>query len=164
MAIVEPAQIQIPTNGISRLLPVLLAAGLVATCSTTGTHRTQGSQPTPQSEVQDYIDHYLADPQTQEVFKEAIRRGVVVEGMCPHQAIAAAGFPGPYMVKKDRKRWSSDVPPPVVVDAQCAQPDESVIELMFRNKTQFSSVEAQVFRVRFIRGKVTTIDRKGFNE
>ncbi len=108
--------------------------------------------------------HYLADPGTPDTFKDGIRRGVVVEGMCPLQAIAAAGFPGPYMVKKDPARWTSDVPPPVVIQAQCDKPDASVIELLFNNKTQFSTQEPLTFRVRFLQGKAVTIDQKGFKE
>jgi hypothetical protein len=96
--------------------------------------------------------------------KDAIRRGVVVVGMCPLQAFAAAGLPGPYMVRKDQSRWGSDVPPPVVIEAQCSTPDESVIELMFSNRTQFSSQEDRTFRVRFVRGKAVLIDEKGFKE
>ena len=112
----------------------------------------------PQSEVQDYVAHYLADPGTPDSFKESIRRGVVVEGMCPFQAFAAAGFPGPYMVRKDPARWTSDDAPPVVIAAQCDKPDASVIELLFNNKTQFSTQEPRTFRVRFLKGRVATID------
>jgi len=108
--------------------------------------------------------HYLADSNTPAAFKEGIRSGVVVAGMCPLQAFAAAGLPGPYMVRRDRAKWSGDIPPPAIIEAQCQAPDESVIELMFRNKTQFASPEPRVFRVRFVKGKVVLIDQKGFKE
>ena len=107
---------------------------------------------------------YLADPSTPAAFKEGIRSGVVVMGMCPLQAFAAAGLPGPYMVRRDRSKWSGDVPPPEIIEAQCKAPDESVVELMFRNKTQFASTEPKVFRVRFVAGKAVLIDQKGFKE
>ena len=87
-----------------------------------------------------------------------------MEGMCPLQAFSAAGLPGPYMVKKDQSRWGSDIPPPEVIEAQCSAPDESVIELLFRNRTQFSSQEDQTFRVRFVKGKAVLIDQKGLTE
>jgi hypothetical protein len=146
------------------LLPTLIVVGSIVACSTTQSHGPQSRRPAPEPEVQMYIDRYLADPATPEPFKEGIRRGVVVEGMCPLQAFAAAGTPGPYRVTKDKARWTSDVPPPVVVEAQCDAPDESVIELIFRNSTQFSSDEPRAFRVRFVKGKVVLVDQKGFNE
>ena len=107
---------------------------------------------------------YLADQNTPSAFKKGIRAGVVVVGMCPLQAFAAAGLPGPYMVRRDRSKWSGDTPPPEIIESQCETPDESVIEVMFRNKTQFASAEPKVFRVRFLRGKVVLIDQKGFKE
>src|SRR5258707_517956 len=78
---------------------------------------------------------YRKDPNTPIEFKAAIRQGVVVLGMCPFQAFAAAGFPGLYMVKPDPEVWGHDVPPPEIIDAQCDRPDKSVIEVKFRNKT-----------------------------
>jgi hypothetical protein len=62
------------------------------------------------------------------------------------------------MVRRDRSKWSGDIPPPAIIEAQCEAPDESVIELMFRNTTQFASSEPRVFRVRFVKGKVVLID------
>ena len=107
---------------------------------------------------------YLADSTTPPALKEGISSGVVVAGMCPLQAFAAAGLPGPYMVRRDRSKWSEDTPPPAIIEAQCEAPDESVIELMFRNTTQFASPEPRVFRVRFVKGKVVLVDQKGFKE
>ena len=141
-----------------------MAAGLFFACSTTSLNVGQTSRRPVEPEVQVLYDHYLAAPNTPETLKAAIRRGEVVEGMCPLEAFAAAGLPGPYMVKRDRARWTSDVSPPAVIEAQCSHPDESVIELMFRNKTQFPGSGAQTFRVRFVKGKVTLVDRKGFKE
>jgi hypothetical protein len=63
-----------------------------------------------------------------------------------------------------RTRWDKDVPPPVVIEAQCSAPDESVIELLFRNRTQFSSQDQRTFRVRFVKGKAVLIDQKRFKE
>jgi hypothetical protein len=141
-----------------------MAAGLLFACSTTSSNVIQPSRRPVDPEVQELYDRYLAASGTPEALKAAIRRGEVVEGMCPLEAFAAAGLPGPYMVKRDSALWTSDVPPPDVIEAQCSHPDESVIEVMFRNKTQFPGGDAQTFRVRFVKGKVTLVDRKGFKE
>jgi hypothetical protein len=117
------------------------------------------------AETQEQLaERYLNDPGSSTEVKEGIRKGVVVIGMCPFHAFAAAGFPGPYMVKRDKEKWESSVPPPIIISAQCNNPDNSVIELMFNNKTQFDTDEPVVFRVRFEKGKVVLIDRKKFNE
>ena len=111
-----------------------------------------------------YIKHYLSDTNTAIEIKEAIKNKKVIKGMCPFQAFAAAGMPGPYMVIKDRSLWSSNVPPPVVIQAQCKKPDKSIVELMFRNTSQFNSKEPVVFRVRFEKGKSVLIDKQGFTK
>jgi hypothetical protein len=119
----------------------------------------------PKAEVaSDYSKYYLADTKTSEEVKDAIRKGIVIKGMCPFQAFAAAGLPGPYMVRADRKIWDHNVPPPVIISAQCERPDNSVIELMFENKTQFNTKKPVVFRVRFQKGIAILIDQKGFTE
>ena len=116
------------------------------------------------TQVNNFKARYLNDPDTAEAIKSAIRGGIVIPGMCPFQAFAAAGLPGPYMVKSDKERWGPGVPPPTIISAQCEHPDHSTIELMFRNNTQFQSIEPVVFRVRFVDGKAVLIDKKGFNE
>jgi hypothetical protein len=68
------------------------------------------------------------------------------------------------MVKSDKEKWKSNVPPPVIINAQCKRPDNSVIELMFKNKTQFGTDAPVVFRVRFVSGKVVLVDQKKFND
>ncbi len=97
------------------------------------------------------------------MIKQAIKEGVVINGMCPFQAFAAAGFPGPYVVKRDKEKWSMDVAPPDIVNAQCEDPDNSVIELIFTNQTQFKTSAPVKFRVRFVKGKAVLIDRKDFS-
>jgi hypothetical protein len=118
----------------------------------------------PSSEKDKWSEFYLKDQGTSEEIKSAIRQGLVIKGMCPNQVIAAAGSPGPYMVKADKKKWPPHTPPPQIIKAQCGNPDESVIELMFRNSTQFPGKEPFVFRVRFLHGRVALIDQKKFNE
>lgn len=111
-----------------------------------------------------FRDKVLSDPRTTAAVKEAIHKHLVVLGMCPLEAFAAAGLPGPYHVRRDAKKWDQNVPPPRIVIAQCESPDESVVELLFENQTQFGSPEPVVFRVRFVHGKAVLIDRKGFTE
>jgi hypothetical protein len=109
-----------------------------------------------------YALHYVADPNTSEDIKAAIREGVVVLGMCPSQAIAAAGEPGPYHIERDPTRWPVHSDPVKIVEAQCKRPDRSVIELTFSNTSQFGSSEPVVFRVRFEGGRADLIDVEGF--
>jgi len=111
-----------------------------------------------------YAEHYLSDPETPEEIKAAIKKGVVVVGMCPYQAFAAAGEPGPYYVRRDPARWPDHSDPVKVIQSQCKSPDKSVIELMFKNTSQFGSKEPLVFRVRFVDGKAVLIDQKGFKD
>ena len=113
---------------------------------------------------EELVRKYQNDPRTSPEIKEAIKNGVVIKGMCPFQAFAAAGFPGPYMVKKDNEKWGDHVPPPTIISAQCENPDNSVIELAFRNKSQFKTEELTSFRVRFVKGKAVLIDQKKFSE
>lgn len=112
----------------------------------------------------DLREKYLASPDTASALKDAIRKRIVVAGMCPFEAFAAAGYPGPYMVRRDEAKWSADTPPPNIINAQCKAPDASTIELLFRNSSQFGGAEPTVFRVRFVNGKVTQIDRKRLGE
>ncbi len=109
-----------------------------------------------------YADFYLADSRTPEEVKTAIREGVVVLGMCPLQALAAAGAPGPYRVERDPTRWADQADPVKVVEAQCKSPDKSMVELTFSNTSQFGSNEPVVFRVRFVDGRAARIDVEGF--
>jgi len=103
----------------------------------------------------------LADPSVSSEIKAAIKKKIVVPGMCPQQAFAAAGFPGLYMVQADKEKWTSNIPPPVIIEAQCETPDNSIIELSFRNSTQFGT--NAVFRVRFEKGRAVVIDQNPFS-
>ena len=114
-------------------------------------------------DVDDLRKKFLADPSVSSDIKRAIQKRVVVRGMCPQQAMAAAGLPGPYKVQADPKKWKPSIPPPVVINAQCEQPDASVIELLFRSKTQFTTAEPVVFRVRFENARAVLIDRKSLS-
>lgn len=152
---------RIPSQILGHLTVVLLTA---LGCATTAS-RPKAMDGTQEGAGEpELAQRYLADSSTPATFKDGIRSGIVVIGMCPLQAFAAAGLPGPYMVRRDRSKWSGDIPPPEIIEAQCKAPDESVVEVMFRNKTQFASTEPKVFRVRFVAGKAVLIDQKGFKE
>ena len=114
--------------------------------------------------IGDLRKEVMADQRVSKEIKDAIARGAVIVGMCPKEAFAAAGFPGPYMVIADKAKWPAHTPPPEVVNAQCEHPDESIIELMFRNTTQFGGKEPVVFRVRFEKGRAVLIDQNGFTK
>jgi hypothetical protein len=110
-----------------------------------------------EKEAQSYIEQH---PETSKEIKNAILAGKVILGMCPNEAIAAAGRPGPYKIIKDKK-WASEVPPPIVAIKQCEEPDNSIIEFLFRNDRQFEA-SMHVFHVRFEKGKAVVIDQNGF--
>jgi hypothetical protein len=101
---------------------------------------------------------YLSDPTTGAEIKHAIDQRMVIVGMCPFQAFAAAGEPGFYKVVAD-KRWPGNIAPPVIVNAQCEHPDDSVIELTFRSSTQFHTKEPVPFFVKFEHGRAVSIER-----
>jgi hypothetical protein len=106
----------------------------------------------------DLRSKYLADPTVRPDVRRAIEQRVVIIGMCPFEAFAAAGRPGLYKVQADKK-WPGNIAPPVIINAQCEHPDDSVIELLFRSKTQFRTRERVVFRVKFDKGRAVLIDR-----
>src|SRR6266404_2839884 len=114
-------------------------------------------------DLSDLRTKLLADTNTTPEIKAAIEKRLVITGMCPQEAFAAAGYPGMYMVQADKAKWKDSVPPPVIIDAQCKNPDNSVIELMFKNSTQFATNKPVVFRVRFEKGQAVIIDQKGFS-
>jgi hypothetical protein len=131
---------------------LLLATTVVLGCTTVNL----GREP--------YADRYLADPGTPDQVRVAIRDGVVLLGMCPTQAVAAAGAPGPGRVDPDPARWSRRSDPVKVVEAQCQKPDRSLIELTFANTSQFGSYQPVVFRVRFVDGRAALLAVEGFAE
>jgi hypothetical protein len=109
-------------------------------------------------EFDDLRTKYLADPAVRAEIKRAIQQRVVIVGMCPFEAFAAAGRPGLYKVQADKK-WPDNIVPPVIINAQCQHPDDSVIELLFHSKTQFNTPEPVVFRVKFEKGRAVLIDQ-----
>jgi hypothetical protein len=113
---------------------------------------------------EELVKKYQNDPKVSAEMKRAIDAGVVIAGMCPLHAYAAAGNSTSYMVNKDKKKWGASASSQTIIESQCSKPDDSVIELAFKNKTQFKSEEPTSFRVRFVKGKAVLIDQKKFME
>src|SRR5262249_31914617 len=111
--------------------------------------------------LSDLRKNLLADASVPSDIKAAIKKKTVVLGMCPQQAFAAAGVPGLYMVEADKEKRKDKLPPPVIINAQCGNPDNSRIELSFRNSTQFGT--NAVFRVRFEKGRAVVTDQNPFS-
>jgi len=107
-------------------------------------------------DVDDLRKKYLGDASTSAEIKHAIEERIVIPGMCPFQAFAAVGFPGFYQVQADKK-WPGNIAPPVIINAQCDHPDDSVIELTFRSSTQFHTKESVSFQVKFEHGRAVSI-------
>ena len=100
---------------------------------------------------------YAEDPECfREAFRESIYKRVVVKGMWPAEAFLAGGG-GIYRVKADPKKWEKRAYPRLVMKAQCTDPDDSEIEIDFRNPSQFSGGVVRKFTVRFENGVVTEI-------
>jgi Ankyrin repeats (3 copies) len=109
-------------------------------------------------DVDDLRKKYLSDSATSTEIKHAIEQRIVIPGMCPFQAFAAAGEPGFSKVVADKK-WPGNIPPPVIINAQCDHPDDSLIELTFRSSTQFHTKEPVPFTVKFEHGRSVSIDQ-----
>ena len=95
-----------------------------------------------------------AHPDLSDAKRKAIEAGQVLKGMCPNEAIAAAGIPYFYEAQLDKK-WSSNTDPQFVIEKQCEAPDKSKITLYFENKTQFGNKSK--FKVIFQSGQITDI-------
>jgi len=109
-------------------------------------------------DVDDLRKKYLADPTVSSRIKQAITDRIVITGMCPFQAFAAAGLPGVYKVQADKK-WPGNIAPPVIISAQCDHPDDSVIELTFHSATQFHTQQPVAFTAKFEHGRVVSIEQ-----
>lgn len=107
----------------------------------------------------EWRNHYLVDSGTSADFKTAIASGVVEKGMCPFQAIAAAGPPGAYNILSH----ADPVPPGMseseVILSQCDAQSDAVFDVWFRNNTQFKTTSPVMFKVHFVRGRVVQVDR-----
>ena len=107
---------------------------------------------------------FLADPSVGSAVKRAIEQRVVIVGMCPFEATAAAGLPLHHVVQGHDKMLT--VPPPLAIAAQCKHPDDTLaVELLVRNATQYHAPEPVIFRVRFESGRAVFVDlerRLGF--
>jgi len=114
----------------------------------------------PSREVEQLRQRYLEDPHVSGDIKNAIRQRLVSPGMCPLEAIAAAGLPLEGAIRQPGER-PSDRSPAAIIAAQCARPEtETGVLLSFRNDTQFGP--GVVFRVCFWEGRAIAIDTKKF--
>lgn len=89
-----------------------------------------------------------------------ILRGKVLPGMTPYEANLAGGA-FTFHVKPDETFWKPDSNPFNVMWGQTERPDDSVIRMTFRNRTQFDSPVPTVFSVQFTRGRAQEITREG---
>jgi hypothetical protein len=105
----------------------------------------------PTKDAETYLQ---AHPEISEASRKAIEAGQILKGMCPNEAIAAAGIPYFYEAQLDSK-WPAATDPQLVIEKQCSEPDKSKITLYFENKTQFGKLSK--FKVLFQNGQATEI-------
>jgi len=122
---------------------ILCLAGYVVGCT------LKKSAPAKNAET-----YLRAHPSTTEANRKAIELGQVIKGMCPNEAIAAAGVPYFFEAQLDPK-WPSGTDPQAVIERQCSNPDKSKITLYFENKTQFG--KQSKFKVIFQEGQAIEI-------
>lgn len=89
--------------------------------------------------------------------RASIIAGVITLGMTPDEARLAGGAFA-FEVKPDRRKWTADSDPYVVMRAQSVDPDDSLIWMIFNNPTQFAIGERSNFRVAFERGVAVRIE------
>ncbi len=136
-----------------KYITTLILGLLICSCSNAGS-----------SQQTEYQNKYLSDPSVSAEIKTAITNGKVEVGMSPGQVFAAIGLPGPYMVQSDEAVWEQGVPPPVIINAQNENPDNSIIELLFHNQTHFETDEKISICVRFEKGRVVSVNKGGFSD
>jgi hypothetical protein len=93
-------------------------------------------------------------PNVSEQKQLGIKTGHVMEGMCPDEAIAAAGIPYFFEAQLDPK-WPAHTDPQFVIEKQCSAPDKSKFTLYFENETQFG--KKAKFKVIFENGQAKEI-------
>lgn len=91
-------------------------------------------------------------------FRDFIEKRVVVKGMWPTEALLAGGG-GVYKIKADPAIWEKNSDPFDVMNAQCVNPDNSQIEIAFKNHWQFQGGVNSGFVVRFSNGVVVDIEK-----
>lgn len=131
----------------SRLNLLLVVGVCVSLC-------TSCTGPSDSQAAREFLN---ARPETAPPIAEAIRNGIVIVGMSPEEAHAAGG-PGPYYIRKDPK-WPSGTNPLTILRAQTKEPDNSVIEMRFRNQRQYGTATPVVFTAHIERGRVVRIVR-----
>ena len=101
---------------------------------------------------------YLAQRSVSPDVARAIEEREVILGMCPLQAIAAAGLPVSYVV--DARSDVGLLFHRSIITEQCEHPDDRIwVELLFRNASQFHTPVPVVFRVRFEQGRAVFVTK-----
>ena len=146
-----------------RFLPLLLisALSLSADDRSSPERRWVRELIAPAWDHEQLRQQYLRDPSVREEIKQAIEQRVVVTGMCPLDAIAAAGLPLHGAMNYRETVPGAREPFPRHIAAQCGRPDpQTSVQLQFRNDTQFGPGE--LFRVCFWEGRVVAVDQEKF--
>ena len=117
-----------------------------------------------------YADQYSAEPRKQELlqmfsehpdyfsvqYRQSILKGLITLGMTPYEAHMAGGkfF---YSITND-PQWPSGTDPFKIMWAQSKSPDQSQIQMTFKNATQFPKKGTTLFKVFIEQGKVIKIE------
>ena len=101
-------------------------------------------------------------PKISEPYKASIRKGKVLIGMTPFEAVLAGGD-FEYSLYVDPSVWTGVYNDLDVLWEQSYEPDGSLISLRFQNRTQFPNESLQSFWVEFNNGLVSRIGR-GVND
>jgi len=134
-----------------RSLAILLACAFAAACSGPVSPRI--------AEANKYLSSH--NDVSYEV-RAALERGQIIIGMSLQEASIAGG---PYIsaIDRDRAVWpNEDTDPWQILEAQQLHPDNSKINLLFQNETQFNTQQRIQFTAVFARGHVVRIER-GWN-
>lgn len=103
------------------------------------------------------LDQINNNPQYyRDEYRSSILEEKVMCGMNPVEALLASGG-GVYKVKADSSIWTQRINPIEVLIAQCNNPDNSHIEIIGKNCSQFNSNNSRSFKVSFQLGRVDQI-------
>lgn len=154
-------------------LPIVLVVGaLVALIIVPGCRGPRLNAAWVATQAERYV---VSRDDISEEFRESILAGIIVQGMSPDEAVAAAG-PFKYVIE-DGGRWMASIAdirlyfdyaentpehprmPPDILWMQRENPVGVSIFLDFWNQTQFDTKEPVGFRVHFSTGRVSRIER-----
>ena len=131
-----------------RALTVLFTCAFVVACSGQASPRL--------AEADKYLSSH--NNVSYEV-RAALEKGQVIKGMSLQEASIAGG---PYIsaIDRDRAVWPNENADPwQILEAQQLHPDNSKINLLSQNVTQFNTQQRVQFTAVFARGRVVRIER-----